>query len=35
MNNIMDYIKIVLIAFIGIWIINRALDKFGASQFKA
>ncbi len=35
MNNIMDYVKIALIAFVGIWIINKALEKFGLSQYKA
>ena len=31
----MDYIKIALIAFVGIWVMNRALTKFGMAQYKA
>jgi hypothetical protein len=30
-----DYLKIVVIAFAGVWIINKALDKTGLSQFRA
>jgi len=35
MNNMMDYIKIAVIAFIGIFIINRALKAAGLGQFSA
>lgn len=34
-ERLMDYGKIVVIAFIGIWAINKALDAAGLSQFKA
>lgn len=35
MHNPADYIKIALIAFAGIWVINKTLTKLGAAQFKA
>lgn len=35
MNAIVDAAKIAVIAFVGVWVINHALDKFGLTQFKA
>jgi hypothetical protein len=35
MNNLADYAKIAIVAFVGIWIINRGLDMAGLSQYKA
>jgi hypothetical protein len=35
MNNISDYLKIAVIAYIGIWVINRGLTAVGMSQYKA
>lgn len=35
MNNIADYVKIAVIAFVGIMVINKALDKVGYPEFKA
>lgn len=35
MNNIVDYLKIAIIAYVGVWIINRGLSASGLSQFKA
>jgi hypothetical protein len=35
MNNLADYTKIAVIAFIGILVINRILDKTGFPEFKA
>lgn len=35
MNNIADYLKIAVIAYVGVWIINRGLSAAGLSQFKA
>ncbi len=35
MNNIVDYVKIAVIAYVGVWIINRGLTAAGLSQFKA
>lgn len=33
--DLANVITISLIAFAGVWVINRALDKLGQSQFKA
>jgi hypothetical protein len=33
MNNPADYLKIAVIAFMTIWIINRALKAAGLSQY--
>lgn len=30
-----DFIKIGVMAFAAVWLINKGLDKFGLSQFKA
>lgn len=35
MNNIADYIKVALIAFVGVWVINHGLAAAGLSQYKA
>lgn len=35
MNNLADYAKIAVIAFVGILVINKLLDKTGYSEFKA
>lgn len=35
MERIADYAKIAVIAFVGIWIINRGLSAAGLSQYKA
>jgi len=35
MNNIADYLKIAIIGFIGVWVINKGLEVAGMSQFKA
>ena len=34
-NKLIDYAKIALIAYLGIYIINRGLNAAGLSQFKA
>lgn len=34
-EKLIDYGKIAVIAFIGIWIINKGLDAAGLSQYKA
>ncbi len=33
--DLANFITISLIAFVGVWIINRGLDKAGFSQYKA
>lgn len=33
MNNIVDYAKIAVIGFIGIFVINKVLKKVGMTQF--
>lgn len=33
MNNPADYLKIAVIAFVAVWLINRALAKVGMAQF--
>jgi hypothetical protein len=35
MNNPMDYAKIILIAFAGVWVINRGLKAAGLGQYAA
>jgi hypothetical protein len=35
MNNPADYLKIVVIAFVSVFIINRCLKAAGLSQFAA
>lgn len=35
MDNAADFVKIALIAFVGVWVINKTLDKMNLSQFKA
>lgn len=35
MEKIIDYAKIAVIAFVGILVINKALDAAGLSQYKA
>lgn len=34
MNNPADYIKIAVIAFVSIWLINRALKAAGMGQYQ-
>lgn len=33
--DLANVITISLVAFVGVWVINRTLDKLGQSQFKA
>lgn len=35
MGSVGDILKIVAVAFVGIWVINHGLDKLGLTQFKA
>lgn len=35
MEKIVDYSKIAVIAFIGVFVINKALTAAGLSQYKA
>lgn len=35
MERLIDYTKIALIAFVGIWVINRGLNAAGLTQYKA
>jgi hypothetical protein len=35
MEKLIDYSKIAVIAFIGVFIINKALTAAGLSQYKA
>jgi hypothetical protein len=35
MDKIIDYSKIAIIAFIGVFVINKALTAAGLSQYKA
>lgn len=35
MNNVADYLKIAVIAFAGVFIINKLLGQVGLEQFKA
>lgn len=35
MNSPIDYLKIALIAFVGVWVINRGLTAAGLTQYKA
>lgn len=34
-KEIVDYLKIAVIAFAGVWVINKILDKVGMSAYKA
>ena len=33
--DVANVITISLVAFVGVFVINRAMDKFGLSQWKA
>lgn len=33
MGTVVDYAKIALIAFVGVWVINRALSAAGLGQY--
>lgn len=33
MHNVADYVKIVVIAFVAIYVINKVLVKVGAGQY--
>ena len=33
--NVADFVKIGVLAFVFIWLVNRGLDKAGLSNFKA
>lgn len=35
MEKLVDFAKIALIAYVGIWVINRGLNAAGLSQYKA
>lgn len=35
MHNPADYIKIALIGFVGVFVINKILDKVGLSNYQA
>jgi hypothetical protein len=35
MDSPMDYLKIVLVAFVGVFLINKALTASGLEKFKA
>jgi len=35
MHNVADYLKIAAIAFVGVWVINKALTAAGLAQYKA
>lgn len=35
MDRVIDYTKIALIAFVGIWVINRGLKAVGLSNYEA
>jgi len=34
-DKLIDYAKIAVVAFIGVWAINRALTAAGLPQYKA
>jgi hypothetical protein len=34
-DKLVDYAKIAVIAFIGVWLINKGLTAAGLSQYKA
>jgi hypothetical protein len=34
-EKLVDYAKIAVVAFIGVWVINKALTAAGLSQYKA
>lgn len=33
--DVANFVTISLVAFAGVWLINRGLDKFGLTQWKA
>lgn len=33
MNNPADYLKVAVIAFVGVWLINRGLRAAGLTQY--
>lgn len=35
MDKLVDYAKIAVIAFVGIWVINYGLTKVGLDSYKA
>lgn len=35
MNNVADYLKIAVVAWVGVFVINKALSAAGMSQYKA
>lgn len=35
MDKLMDYVKIAVFSYIGVFVINKALTAAGLSQFKA
>lgn len=35
MVNVIDFVKIGVMAYAFIWVANRTLDKVGLSQFRA
>jgi len=35
MGNVSDILKIAVISFASVWVINKLLDKVNLSQFKA
>ncbi len=35
MNNVADYLKIIVVSFIGIFAINKILEKTGLGAYKA
>lgn len=35
MEKFVDYAKIAVIAFVGVWVINKGLTAAGLSQYKA
>lgn len=34
-NNVADYLKIAVIAFVGVWLINHGLKAAGMTQYEA
>lgn len=34
-DKLIDYAKIAVVAFVGVWVINKALTAAGLSQYKA
>jgi len=35
MHNVADYLKIAIVGFAGVWLINKALTAAGLAQYKA